>query len=79
MRYLLIGLLLIISPSVNAMALDEYAIRIISEGKVLGSQYPISDSYVFRVTLEHSGKIYDCTIVPKGAYCMEIGQYYLKN
>ena len=79
MRYLLVGLLLIISPSVNAMTFDEDAIKIISEGKVLGSQYPESDSLVFRVTLEHLGKIYDCTIVPKGAFCMEIGQYYLKN
>ena len=75
---ILILVLLLLAPKVNAMAFNEDAIKIIQEGKVLGSRYPDIDGYAFQVTLEYLGKIYDCTIVPKGVFCMEVGQFYLK-
>ena len=65
----------------SSVEFNENAMKIIKEGKVLGSTEPSikNSEFSFQVVIEHESKIYFCTIGNKTLLCIEVGQYYLNN
>ena len=81
MRTILAIIFISFSSQASTVEFNENAVKIIKEGKVLGSTEPSikNSEFSFQVVIENESKIYFCTIGNKPLLCIEVGQYYLNN